>query len=164
MEYDVQREQMGLCRHRQPSDSSWCHAIKFHLLNFPTRPGWHVSDWATLIPPGKLKFSLSFLFILPCTSQGWFNSMRAWLGAGAGLVPVRLRRTAKPSVEVCCVDGGSVGFAYRSVLACLGAEGKNSCCVWGWWGALLPGLLQRWEVLPKEHLYQLVLWELRALG
>lgn len=44
MEFDVQREQMGLCRRRQPSDSSWRRAIKFHSFNFPTRPGWQVSD------------------------------------------------------------------------------------------------------------------------
>lgn len=44
MEFDVQREQMGLLRRRQPSDSSRRRAIKFHSLNFPTRPGWQVSD------------------------------------------------------------------------------------------------------------------------
>lgn len=52
--------------------------------------------------------------------------------------PVRLWGAAKPSVEICWIDSGSVGFAWRSVLARLGAEGKNSCCVWGWQGALLP--------------------------
>lgn len=91
--------------------------------------------------------------LIPCV-HGW-----EWaLG-----FPVQLWGAAKPSMEICWIDGGSIGFAWRSVLACLGAEGENSCCVWGWQGALLLGLLQRWEV-PEGHLCPLVLWELCALG
>jgi len=83
--FDLQREQMGLRRRRQPEwqlarGESAVPRYQIPLAHSPTRPGWQVSDWAAHVPPGKLRCSLYFRFILSYAGRGQFNYALACIG------------------------------------------------------------------------------------
>lgn len=54
----LQKEQMGFCSHWQPEWQleHWdCMLLHYQipLTHSPAHPGWQVSDWSTLLPPGN---------------------------------------------------------------------------------------------------------------